>query len=285
MTTSGTPNSAATLQARLGMYCLVQAETPEQGLVNLGVLLEDPEADLLRLRFRRDLERLVADEEDREVLEALADDLLQKAQEMGAGKLLRYLESNLSGALRVTDREEVLVEDFSRALNRLYLKNIQSNVLPFRTHLPRYSLRAAAGKFLENQEISDHGWVEAPDDLRLTSDLFAGQIVGHSMEPTIPDGSLCVFRYGVTGSRQGRLVLVESLETAGNDRYSVKRYHSEKSQVESESQLASRSQVEHAEWRHARITLESLNPDYPSWDLDPDEEKYRILAEFVRVLD
>ena len=61
MTTSGTPNSAATLQARLGMYCLVQAETPEQGLVNLGVLLEDPEADLLRLRFRRDLERLVAD--------------------------------------------------------------------------------------------------------------------------------------------------------------------------------------------------------------------------------
>jgi phage repressor protein C with HTH and peptisase S24 domain len=200
---------------------------------------------------------------------------------MGAGKLLHYLESNLSAAVRLTDREEVLVEDFSRALNRLYLKNIQSNVLPFRTHLPRYSLRAAAGKFLENQEISDDGWVEAPDDLRLTSDLFAGQIVGHSMEPTIPDGSLCVFRYGVTGSRQGRLVLVESLETAGNDRYSVKRYQSEKSKAKSES----RSEVEDAEWRHARIRLESLNPDYPSWDLDPDEEKYRILAEFVRVLD
>ena len=39
------------------------------------------------------------------------------------------------------------------------------------------------------------------------------------------------------------------------------------------------------EWRHERIRLESLNPEYPSWDLDPDEEKYRILAEFVRVLD
>ena len=38
-------------------------------------------------------------------------------------------------------------------------------------------------------------------------------------------------------------------------------------------------------WRHARIQLESLNPDYPSWDLDPDEEKYRILAEFVRVME
>ena len=37
-------------------------------------------------------------------------------------------------------------------------------------------------------------------------------------------------------------------------------------------------------WRHGRIRLESLNPGYPSWDLDPDEEKYRIIAEFVRVL-
>ena len=53
MTTSGTPKSAAALQARLGMYCLVQAETPEQGLVNLGVLLEDPEADLLARLGRR----------------------------------------------------------------------------------------------------------------------------------------------------------------------------------------------------------------------------------------
>jgi hypothetical protein len=38
-------------------------------------------------------------------------------------------------------------------------------------------------------------------------------------------------------------------------------------------------------WRHSRIRLESLNPEYPSWDLDPEETKYRILAEFVRVLD
>jgi len=145
-------------------------------------------------------------------------------------------------------------------------------VLEFRTHLPRYSLRAAAGKFLENQEISEDGWVEAPEDLRLSPDMFVGDIVGHSMEPTIPDGSLCVFRYGVAGSRQGRLVLVENLETGGNDRYAVKRYQSTK--------------IESAEsWRHGRIRLESLNPDYPSWDLDPDEEKYRVIAEFVRVLD
>jgi phage repressor protein C with HTH and peptisase S24 domain len=260
---------AATLHTRSGRYCVVQAETAEQGLVNVGVLLEDPETDSLRLRFRRDLASLA--EEDLDVLNALADDLAQKAQELGADKLFEYLESNLSNAIRVTDREDVLVDNFDRALDRLYLKNVQSNVLEFQTHLPRYSLRAAAGKFLENQEISEDGWVEAPENLRLSPDMFVGHIAGHSMEPTIPDGSLCVFRYGVSGSRQGRLVLVENRGTTG-DQYSVKRYLSEKHESE-------------GQWKHTRIRLESLNPGSPSWDLDPDEEKYRIVAEFVRVLD
>jgi phage repressor protein C with HTH and peptisase S24 domain len=271
----------------LGRYSVVQAATPRQGLVSLGILLEEPETDSLRLRFRRDLESLAPsaiDEEDLDVLNDLASDLARKAQEMGAEKVFDYLESTLSGTLRVTDREEVLVEDFGRALDRLYLKNVQSNVLQFRTHLPRYSLRAAAGKFLENREISEdretleEGWVEAPEDLRLTADMFVAEIAGHSMEPRIPDGSLCVFRYGVTGSRENRLVLAENLETTGNNRYAIKRYKSEK--VESEPEEA-----DSGAWKHTRIRLESLNPEYPSWDLDPDQDKYRVLAEFVRILD
>src|ERR1700722_10254348 len=218
----------------LGRYSVVQAETRRQGLVSLGVLLQESETDSLRLRFRRDLESLAPsaiNEEDLDVLQALGDDLARKAQEMGAEKLFDYLESNLSGTLRVTDREEVAVEDFGRALDRLYLENVQSNVLEFRTHLPRYSLRAAAGKFLENQEVTAEGWIEEHPDLRLGPDMFVAEIVGHSMQPRIPDGSLCVFRYGVTGSRQGRLVLVENLETTGNNRYTVKRYESEKAQT------------------------------------------------------
>ena len=34
-----------------------------------------------------------------------------------------------------------------------------------------------------------------------------------------------------------------------------------------------------------RIRLESLNPAFPSWDLDAEEDKYQIIAEFVRVLE
>jgi hypothetical protein len=94
----------------------------------------------------------------------------------------------------------------------------------------------------------------------------------------IPDGSLCVFRHGVAGSRQGRLVLAENLETGGNDRYAVKRFQSKKSDSGS-------GEFDTGAWRHELIRLESLNREYPDWNLDPDEEKYRIIAEFVRVLD
>ncbi len=265
------PTSDSIAQLRTGRYSVVQAETPQQGLVNIGVLLQEPGSNSLRLRFRRDLDSLTNEEEDREVLEALADDLAEKARELGAEKLFEYLESNLSDAIRLTDREEVVMEDLDRALNQLYLKNVQSNVLEFRTHLPRYSLRAAAGKFLENQEIAEDGWVEAPEDLRLSTDMFVAQIAGHSMEPRIPDGSLCVFRYGVVGSRIGRLVLAEERGAGDNDRYAVKRYHRDPQDPE------------------RNITLQSLNHAYPDWLLDPDPDsdgaKYRILAEFVRVLD
>jgi SOS-response transcriptional repressor LexA len=270
MPSSPAISETVSYQSRLGKYCIVEADTLEQGTMKLGILLQDPQADSLRLRFRRDLDSLGI--EDLEVLNSLADDLAQKAHELGAEKLFEYLEDTLSGAIRITDREEVLVSDFDRALDRLYLKNVQSNVLEFHTHLPKYSLRAAAGKFLENQEVTAEGWIEAPEGLRLEPDMFVAEIAGHSMQPTIPDGSLCVFRYGVTGSRDGRLVLVENLETGGNNRYTVKRYRSTKLVTEES-------------WRHSRIRLESLNPEYPSWDLDPDEEKFRILAEFVRVLD
>ncbi len=246
----------------------MQAELPVHGVVNLGVLLEDPQSDALYLRFRRDLDSLV-DEEDLEVLEGLADDLARKSGELGAEKLFEYLEGTLSTSIRVTDREQVLVEDFSRALDRLYRQHVPSTVLEFRTHLPRYSLRAAAGRFLDNEEIQEEAWIETPEDLRLTADMFIAQIAGHSMEPLIPDGSLCVFRAGVTGSRVGRLVLAEDRDA---NAFAVKRYNSDKTFTEEN-------------WSHKLIRLESLNPEGPSWDLDPDEEKYRILAEFVRVLD
>ncbi len=261
----------AVLTTQRAQYLILSVELPGAAPVKAGVLLEDHASDRLWVRLRRDWEEVAA--EEAEVLEALEYDLESKAREMGAAQLLRYLEDTLSNVLRVSDRREVVVEDFERGLSRLYREHVQSTVRPFVTHLPRYTLAVAAGKFLENQEITEEGWEEVPADLRLTPELFVARIVGRSMEPRIPDGSLCVFRQGVTGSRQGRLVLVERLGGGANDQYTVKRYSSEKAQREDGT------------WSHEKITLEPLNPEFESWTLDPEEERFRIVAEFVRVLE
>jgi SOS-response transcriptional repressor LexA len=265
-------------------FVLLQAELPGSESTPIGVLLADLSSDTLHLRLRRDWDKF-ADPEDAEVLSELRWDLEQKATEFGAERLLCYFEENGSNVLRVTDRQPVEVNDFEWTLNSLYRRHVQSNVVPFRTHLPLQSLRVAAGMFLENEAVSEEGWVEAPEGLRLTSGMFVARIVGHSMEPSIPDGSLCVFRHGVVGSRQGRLVLVEDRTATGDNRYTVKRYKSEKVAGTQERYKSEEMAGTEEPWRHSRIRLESLNPDYPSWDLDPEEEKYAILAEFVRVLE
>ncbi len=259
---------AAVLTPRKAQYLFLQVALPGQPVENAGVLLVDSDNDRPYFRLRRDWDEIAG--EEAEVFSLLADDLRAKAGEMGASALLDYLEQNASNALRVTDRESALVADFEARLNRLYREHVAPRVLPFRTHLPLYSLRAAAGHLGPEAEVEAEGWEEPPADLRLTSDMFVARVTGSSMEPVIPDGSLCVFRRGVAGSRQGKLLLIERFgapEQGG--RYTIKKYTSEKRQVADN-------------WEHSRIRLEPLNPRFEAWDLTPDE--FRVVAEFVRVL-
>ena len=243
---------------------------PGKTPVNAGVLLEDPATNRLYVRFRRDWDVIAP--EEAAILSELESDLEAKGRELGASQIVERLQDTLSNALTVSPPREVMVEDFSRALHRWYGELVHATVRPFLTHLPRYSLAVAAGKFLENQEVVEEGWEEAPPHLAADPAMFVARIAGRSMEPRIPDGSLCVFRAGVAGSREGRLVLVEYLGGGANDRYTVKRYHSIKRQQPDGT------------WEHATIRLEPLNPDFEAWDLHPEEERFRVVAEFVQVL-
>jgi len=260
----------ATVATRVGRFSILQLEMPGQASISAGVLLEDPAQDRLYLRFRRDWDVIAPDEAV--ILSELEFDLGAKAMEVGAELLLRQLQDTLSNTLTISAPREVMVEDFNRAVIRLYSELVSSTVRPFVTHLPRYSLAVAAGKFLENQEVEEEGWEEAPADLRLTESMFVARIAGRSMDPRIPDGSLCVFRAGVAGSREGRLVLVEYLGGGANDRHTVKQYHSTKLQQPD------------GVWEHEVIRLVSLNPEFPAWELNPEEDRFRIAAEFVQVL-
>ena len=152
-----------------------------------------------------------------------------------------------------------------------------AEVRPFVTHLPFYGLRAAATKFgeeFDQAEVSEpEAWMRAPQGLRLSEGMFVAQVVGRSMEPLIPDGSYCIFRGPVIGSRQGKRLLIEQTGGPGADRcsrYTVKRYTSRK-----------KTDADGA-WQHESIRLEPLNPEFEAFELGAGD--FRVIAEFVQVL-
>jgi len=240
-----------------------------------GVLLIDPATDRGWLRLRRDFSNLT---DDTEVLDALENDLRAKVSELGAERLLKTLEDSASNMVRISERRNITVDAFTRALDRLYSENVEPvNVAHFRTHLPLYSLRAAAGRLGEEMEVEAEDWVPAPEGMRLSEDLFVAHVVGKSMEPRIPDGSLNLFRSHPAGSRQGRILLIERFgvtdETA---QFTVKRYTSIK-------RVTGGDEWGDVQWKHEQIRLEPLNPAFEPWDVEPED--FAVVAEWLRVID
>jgi phage repressor protein C with HTH and peptisase S24 domain len=106
--------------------------------------------------------------------------------------------------------------------------------------------------------------------------MFAARVVGRSMEPLIPDGSLCLFHAGVAGSRQGKRLLVEKIgATDSSAQYTVKTYTSKKLPAGED------------QWRHISIRLQPINPEFDAMEFGPDDEhkQFRVLAEFVQVIE
>jgi len=265
---------------RRAEYAILEAALPGKPCLAAGVLLLDPWDGGLRLRLRQDWER-IAGQEEAEVLSRIEEDLARRAGERGGAALLEELEDTLSNVLRISDRRAVVIADPERALDRLYQEHVEASGARERgeesagRRLPVYTLRAAATRFGEDMEVEPEGYVPAPQNLRRTEGHFVAQVVGRSMEPLIPDGSLCIFRRPVEGSRQGKLLLIQRQgASSGGGEFTVKRYTSVKSVTEEG-------------WRHERIRLEPLNPEFEAWDLDPSELEngpYRVLGEFVQVL-
>ena len=150
----------------------------------------------------------------------------------------------------------------------------------YRTCVPLIPLEAAAGGFGDPQHIGEHDdteWVAVASRYRLRPGVFVARVVGKSMEPTIPDGSWCLFRAPVEGTRQGKTVLVQlrgDPDPDTGERYTVKRYTSEKAEADADGG-----------WRHARITLKPTNADFHPIVLSAeDDDAFRVTAEFLEVV-
>ncbi len=150
----------------------------------------------------------------------------------------------------------------------------------FVEYLPVYSLEAAASKFSAEQYVERLGWKNVNNlnySHKLYPDMFIAKVVGKSMEPTIPDGSYCIFRYEPQGSREGKVVLAESRlvsDPETNQKFTVKRYHSEKEYS-----------GEDGGWSHKKIILSPDNKGFEDIILEnASENDYKIVAEFVAVI-
>jgi hypothetical protein len=166
-----------------------------------------------------------------------------------------------------------------RVIVELFPKEAQPK--PLSDYLPYYSLAISAGGFLAGDAPEPEGWVNAPKHgfpKRLSAGMFVTRIVGESMAPTIRNGSSCVFRRPVEGTRQGRVVLVQERsmtdpETGGS--YTVKRYQSTKT-------------MDEEGWRHESIQLIPDNPDRDKFPIlafsSEDDADLQVLAEFIQML-
>jgi SOS-response transcriptional repressor LexA len=106
----------------------------------------------------------------------------------------------------------------------------------YKTCVPLIDLAAAAGAWRAAEGVPEPDdpnveWVAWDSPKRLAKDMFVARVVGHSMEPGIPDGAYCLFRKVALPSSPERAVLVrhpgvENPETGGD--YTVKRYREAK---------------------------------------------------------
>ena len=167
-----------------------------------------------------------------------------------------------------------------------------SNVIPLRQatkvdrdsglpSVPVIELRIAAGSFSGPQALEESAetWVALPDWIRPQPGLFVAQVVGESMNRRIPNGSWCLFRANPTGTREGKVVVVQHRSIADPEtggRYTIKRYTSEK--IPSDE----------GGWSHLRITLHP-DSDQPRFQpivltIEDAHEDFRVIAELLMVL-
>ena len=142
--------------------------------------------------------------------------------------------------------------------------------------VPFYNLSAAAGSFSDLQFVDDMKFIEFKTSHLHLDSFFACRVVGESMNKVIPSNSVCLFERYTTGSRNGKIVLVELTdfrdEESGSS-YTVKEYSSKKTQSEEG-------------WEHSEICLLPLSTELfePIVLRDEESQRLKVIGLFVKVL-
>jgi len=155
---------------------------------------------------------------------------------------------------------------------------LPNEVKPYVNSIPLIDISAAAGNFSDLQQHSELTWVEPPFNISVKKGYFICKVVGDSMNKKIPNGSYCLFKQDEGGSRNGKIVLVESTDIKDSEfgsGYTVKEYHSTKN-------------VSSEEWSHQSIVLKPLsnNQEFSEIVLNDDQlRNLKVVGVFEKVLE
>jgi type I restriction enzyme R subunit len=285
------------------------------GLLHEEMVVLSKLIDIVNERFGTDFNQADQLFFDQIVEEAIADERLKEAAAVNPGDKFELVFKNLLETLfveRIDQNEEIFVRFMNdpafqkvvtewmaseayrklRASSKPELSsaNGNENKLPssirlvqpllgdrYVTCVPLVSLKIAAGAFSDPQNVDerDFEWAEVRTKRKLRRGMFIAKVVGESMEPLIPDASYCLFSAPVTGSRQGKIILVQlrdEVDPETGERYTLKRYESQKIN-------------DAGSWRHSQITLKPINPAFSPIELAPcNAENFKVIAEYLEVI-
>ena len=185
-----------------------------------------------------------------------------------------YLRTAAAGALPVTFEAEPVTGDLAPPPFRI-LSPEEAQATP--NAVPKFDLEIAAGEFSEEQWLTGCDWIELPEHLVAKPGFFVARVVGESMNRRIPNGAWCLFRKDPAGSRDGKVVIVQSREIQDHEtggQYTVKIYRSEKREAADG-------------WTHRSIRLEpdSLEPRFRPIIFDGEgESELKVVGEFVAII-
>jgi hypothetical protein len=139
----------------------------------------------------------------------------------------------------------------------------------FQTAIPVYGLAAKAASWSANSSSAVTGWVRVTGR-PLEAEMFVAKVIGHSMEPGIPEGAWGLFRSTPKGdlsptSLDGRRVV--ALPETGS--YTLKRWKTTKLETSG---------------RVLEITLRPDNKALPSIVFKPVDGAVQVVAEYLETL-
>lgn len=158
-------------------------------------------------------------------------------------------------------------------VTQLYENKEEVSLIPF------YEFYAAAGSFSEMQENKMYELQTVAGNYKQHDGYFACRVIGESMNRVIENGALCLFKTYTGGSRNGKIVLVESFGKVDDDynsAFTIKTYSSHKVAIDD------------GNWEHSSIVLKPNSYDEEYQDIVLNEEDcvdMRVVGEFVSVLD